>query len=224
MQRKRGIRAFVTGAIAIAATMALAGCAGDGSAAPRPTASGTPAPSSTHAAPTAAPLTSAPGALPTSCDDLFTPGLRERVSPDGFLALNPAWLQEPGYERKVENGYGTFDPQLAQLLSADPGLLCDWSKASGPGEVFLITQVRPVDAAAQATALARMEDLAADPDTGWTCTDYDEGRWCLVNTNDGTGNVRGESHFFRGGLWIATDWVNAGPEGYTPLLVQRIFG
>lgn len=223
MQYPRGIKSFIAVAVAVAAITGLAGCTGDGAAAPRPT---TPAasPTATSPAPTTSPLTSTPGAMPTSCDDLFTPGIRERVSPDGFLVLNPTWLQDPGNERKLENGYGTFDPTLARMLSTDTGLLCDWSKASGPGEVFLVTQVRKVDAAAQAAALARMEELSSDPNTGWTCIDYEEGRWCLVNTNDGTGNIRGESQFFRGGLWIASDWVNAGPENYTTLLIQRIFG
>lgn len=224
MQRNGGIGTFITGAIAIAAIAGLAGCTGDGAAAPRPTASSGAAASSTPGASAASPLTSTPGALPASCDDLFTPGLRERMSPDGSLALNPAWLQEPGNERKADNGYGTLDPVLAQTLSTDPGLVCDWTAPSGPGDAFLITQVRAADAATQQSALARMEELAADPASGWTCIDYDQGRWCLVNTNDGKGNIRGESQFFRDGMWIASDWVNAGPEGYTSLLLQRIFG
>lgn len=218
MRGRWGSHGLVAGAVLATAVIGLSGCTAQGAATPAtPSVSPTP----TASAPA---LTSTPGAMPTSCDDLFTPGLRAQISPDGFLALNPAWLQEPGNERKVENGYGTFDPDLAKILSSDPGLLCDWTKASGPGEVFLITQVRKVDAATQQAALARMTDLASDPDTGWTCTDYTAGRWCLVNTNDGTGNVSGESHFFRDGLWIASDWVNAGPETYTPLLVTRIFG
>ncbi len=227
MQRKRGIRTFITGAIAVtamAATGGLAGCTGAGTAAPRPAASGASTASSTPAASTASPPPSGPGALPTNCDDLFTPGLRERISPDGSLALNPAWLQEPGNARKPDDGYGTLDPVLAQTLSTHPGLVCDWTEPSGPGDAFLTTQVRAVDAATQQSALARMEELAADPASGWTCIDYEQGRWCLVNTNDGRGNIRGESQFFRDGMWIASDWVNAGPEGYTSLLLQRIFG
>lgn len=221
MRDRVGIRGLVAGAIAVTAVIGVAGCTGDGAATRISTVSTA---SATPTASTAPPLTSTPGAMPKSCDDLFTPALKEYISPDGFLALNPAWLQEPGNERKLENGYGTFDPELAKMLSVDTGVLCDWSKASGPGEVFLITQVRKVDAATQQTALARMAELASDPNTGWTCVDYTAGRWCLVNTNDGTGNVQGESHFFRDGIWIASDWVNAGPEEYTPHLVQRIFG
>lgn len=224
MQRNGGIRTFITGAIAIAAIAGLAGCTGDGAAAPRPTTTGSSTASPAEGAATASPLTSTPGALPTSCDDLFTPGLRDRISPDGSLVLNPTWLQEPGNERRPDDGYGTLDPVLAQTLSTDPGLVCDWTEPSAPGDAFLITQVRAVDAATQQSALARMEELAADPASGWTCIDYDAGRWCLVNTNDGKRNIRGESQFFRDGMWIASDWVNAGPEGYTSLLLQRIFG
>ena len=217
----RGIQSAVAGAIALTAIAGLAGCTAEGAAGPTATAT---SPSPSPSASSTPPLTSTPGALPASCDDLFTPALKQVISPDGFLVLDPAWLQEPGNERKLENGYGTFDPVLAQSLSTDPGLLCDWSKASGPGEVFLTTQVRKVDAAAHETALARMTELASDPSTGWMCTDYSGGRWCLVNTNDGTGNIRGESQFFRDGIWIASDWVNAGPEDYTTRLIQRIFG
>ncbi|MCI2956352.1 hypothetical protein MN032_01500 [Agromyces atrinae] len=32
------------------------------------------------------------------------------------------------------------------------------------------------------------------------------------------------SSFFRDGIWIATHWVNTGPDGYTHNIVPALFG
>ena len=42
--------------------------------------------------------------------------------------------------------------------------------------------------------------------------------------NSGSFDNWGESHFIRDGIWIATKWVNASPDGYTHDMVTTIFG
>ncbi|MFF1879670.1 hypothetical protein [Leifsonia sp. NPDC058230] len=144
--------------------------------------------------------------------------MQEFVSPDGALALNPAWKSGPDAVRSVENGYGSWDPNLARTLSTAPGLICDWAPPAGPSELFLTTQVRHVDGTTQAAALARLATIGA------ACNAYLGGDLCVMNAPDGNGALVGESQYFRDGVWLASDWYNAGPEGYTNEMIKTMFG
>lgn len=192
----------------------LTACAAGGPPPAEPTASGP-----TTSGPTASttPSSAATVSVPRDCDELYPADLRKLISPDGLLVLNPAWMSEPGNERKRENGYGSFDPELISRLVEQPGLICDWAKASGGGEVFITTQVRRIDPQSGDAAVARMRSL------GWACGDDLGGVWCTTEA-ERDGALAGESHLLRDGVWVATDWVNAGPQGYTAALARRIFG
>jgi hypothetical protein len=191
------------------ATVALTGCT-----APHPEPIATPA--AATASPASTPAVA--GGLPTSCDALYSPALRKFVSPDDSLALNPDWKSGPGTVRSTERGYGSYDATVAGVLSTDPGLICDWAPPVGPSNLFLTTQVRHVDEATQAAVLARMKKIDA------ACTPYLDGDWCVMNTPDGNGALVGESQFFRNGVWLASDWYDAGPESYTAEMVKSLFG
>ena len=45
-----------------------------------------------------------------------------------------------------------------------------------------------------------------------------------IDQHEAEAGAWGESHFLREGVWIATGWVNAGPNGYTHDMVTTIFG
>ncbi|MGN7797660.1 hypothetical protein [Leifsonia sp. 22587] len=154
--------------------------------------------------------------LPSSCDAFFS-SLKTFVSPDGSLVLNPAWKSGAGVARSEANGYGSYDPTLAPMLSQNPGLICDWAPAAGPSDTFLTTQFRHVDDATAQTAIAHLEQL------NWGCSPVYDGMWCLTNDSH-TGRSIGESQYFGHGDWIASDWNNAGPETYTPRLLETLFG
>lgn len=154
--------------------------------------------------------------LPTSCDALYA-GLEKFVSDDGSLVLNPAWKSGTGVARAEASGYGTYDPVLSASLSQSPGLICDWAPAAGPSDTFLTTQIRHVDAATQQAAFSRMNELE------WGCGQAYDGRWCVTNDSH-TGRSIGESQYFGHGIWLASNWNNAGPETYTPELLRRLFG
>jgi hypothetical protein len=182
-------------------------------ASPPPIPSRAPSQAST---PTPADTPNVVDGLPADCATLFS-GLKTFVSPDGSLVLNPAWKSGPGTSRPVASGYGSYDPTLAGMLSSDPGVVCDWAPPTGPSTTFLTTQLRHVDAATQQAALARLKGL------GWGCNPDYGGEWCLTDDSH-TGVSIGESQFFGKGVWLASDWNNAGPETYTPRLLMTLFG
>jgi hypothetical protein len=156
--------------------------------------------------------------LPSSCDTLYSPELRNFVSPDGSLALNPAWKSGPGTVRSADSGYGSRDPTISTMLSTAPGLICDWAPPAGPSYQFLTTQVRHADETTRKAVLARAEEIGA------ACTPYLDGDWCVMNAPDGNGALVGESQYFRDGVWLASDWYDAGPEQYTGKMIETLFG
>ena len=205
---------FATPALLCLVVLSLAGCTASATSTPtRSTASPSSSTLSTPATPAIV------DGLPSSCDAFFS-GLKEFVSPDGSLVLDPTWKSGPGKPRIETSGYGTYDPILAGLLSKDPGLICDWAPSAGPSDTFLTTQLRHVDAATQQAAIARMQELK---DLGWGCSESYGGEWCLTNDSH-TGRSIGESQFVGHGDWLASNWNNAGPETYTPELLKILFG
>jgi hypothetical protein len=193
--------------------LALAGCSM--SSASAPTASKASA-SAASSAPAPDPSPSVVDGLPANCDAFFS-GQKTFISPDGSLVLNPTWKSGPGEARAVSVGYGTYDPTLAGMLSTDPGMICDWAPPTGPSTTFLTTQLRHVDDATEKAAITRLNEL------GWTCTAEYGGQWCLTDDSH-TGVSIGESQFLGKGIWLASDWNNAGPDTYTPRLLHILFG
>ncbi|MFF1572482.1 hypothetical protein ACFVWR_07010 [Leifsonia sp. NPDC058292] len=191
--------------------LSLAGCTASAASTPTRTPA---AHSSASPAPSAAPVVDDDG-LPTSCDAFYS-GLHDFVSPDGSLTLNPAWKSGPGAPRAEGSGYGTYDPALAVMLSNAPGLICDWAPATGPSDTFLTTQLRHVDAATEQAVIARMHQL------GMGCGKAYSGEWCVTNNSD-TGRSIGESQWVGHGVWLASNWNNAGPQTYTPELLKILF-
>jgi hypothetical protein len=162
----------------------------------------TPIPTVTDAAP-------AGPKHPSSCADIYTTDWASTLAP---LVLNPAWAKDPA--SGVHNG--TDDAGLATVLEAAAAVTCMWGNASGGGDVGLTTNVAVLTEPQQADVTARMNGL------GYSCFAELKGLRCVTETTADAGSW-GESHFLREGLWLATKWVNASPEGYTHDIVNTLF-
>lgn len=171
------------------------------------TAGSTPAPTTTDAAETpAAPV------RPTECTQLFPAGYIESLTTD-ILALNPEWAAQ---DIKTEF-FGSNDEVLAASIAAnDDRLTCALVKASGGGDVGVITSVLWVDAAAQTAAIDRMNA------SGMTCSEETGGTMCFTEVVEDAGTY-GERHFLRDGTWVATRWSNTNISGWTQTIVSTLF-
>ncbi|TFB96782.1 hypothetical protein E3O42_16725 [Cryobacterium adonitolivorans] len=179
---------------------------------PEVSPAGRPAPAAPPAAvPVAAPTASlAPGTpKPASCEEIYSPAM---VGAFADQVLNPAWTTEPAADVRD----GADDPELLAIINASEHLSCRWVSAAGASGSGVSTNVVWVTAEQTAAVDARLRAL------GMECYEELEGLRCITETSTDTDNF-GQSHFLRGGIWLATVWVNAGPDGYTHDMVGTIW-
>jgi hypothetical protein len=176
------------------------------SARPTPTASAEPLPVANLA------LTNPVGGpAPASCDAIYSPDMMATFSETH--ALNPAWTETAEPSTRI----GTLDADLGVLISSAQHLSCVWADPEGGSGSGLVTNVVFVT---EAQTIAATDRLAA---MGQTCYEELGGLRCVIeNDTDGEG-AAGESHFLRDGIWLATSFVNAGPDGYTHDMVDTIW-
>lgn len=175
------------------------GGAQDGAAAP----ASDPAPTS--------PATPPAVAIPASCDEIYTRDWAPAFAP---LVLNPAWTTASGSGVR----YGSSDESAIAMLDTSTRVSCKWGNPNGGSDRGLTTNVAAV---AVEQAVAMQDHFVA---AGYSCYPELEGTRCVIETAPSPDGQSGESHFFREGVWIATLWVNAGPDGYTRDIVAAIFG
>lgn len=203
---------LVSAAAALTAIgVALAACAPEPPSAAEtpPASSSSPSASSspTDTVPTATPTVS-PAALPTDCTALYSAGML------ATLEAQVPPLNDPGVTM-----YSTEQAPLLELLETVPTLRCSWG---APSEVGMSTNVSAVDGA-QADAV-----LAALAAAGFGCETADATTICRIEQRgvslDDVEYARGETHAVRGGLWVATSWINVDPEGYTDDILAALAG
>lgn len=144
---------------------------------------------------------------PTDCEQIYSPEMYEYLESTG-LPLN---------DGSVTDSLGATDPVLAALLADGNTFKCSWGFAGEYGLNTNITQV------STDTAGAVLEQLDA---LGFECYEESEGRRCIQSdtVSDELGTYReGESHFVRGGVWIATHWINFAPDRYTQDIVESLW-
>ncbi|MEC5186158.1 hypothetical protein RCH12_003639 [Cryobacterium sp. MP_3.1] len=168
------------------------------------------------AAPAAAAAVIAPTAVlepgtpkPASCEQIYSPVM---MGAFGDLVLNPAWTAESGATVRD----GADDPELRAIINANEHLSCRWVTPDGASDTGVSTSVVWVTAEQTAAIEARLRAL------GMECYEELGGLRCLTETTTDIGKY-GQSHFLRGGIWLATLWVNAGPDGYTHDMVNTIW-
>ena len=178
---------------------------------PSPTPSGTPAPTASDRPGTATPgSTATPGRpRPSSCDELYSD---EMVDAFGSMVLNPQWLDDPDLDLTI----GEDDPVLQGVLDDNDYLLCQWAMPDGPSGAGVSTTVAWVDTQDSALVESHLRDR------GDSCSEQQEGLRCTTQGSNEEGYF-GESHFLRDGIWVATEYSNAGPEGYTRDIVNNLW-
>ena len=190
-----GRRSVIGGAGIGILMLALVGCAPEAAPSPSPTHS--PSATVSHE-PTPSPEPSEAMSLPESCDQVFSPALRERFEGDG-LPLNDPTLTMPSTEIAG----------AANLLATLDSLRCAWGVAS---EVGIATALALVDAE-QAASL--QEAFTAD---GLECVETDGATRCTIQVEfddeGGGGGAGGEIHLLRDGVWVSTKWLNTDMTGY----------
>lgn len=173
-------------------------------ASPRPT--GTAGTSQTPLETSAPPAATKP--VPAACTDVYTADYIAMMEGNGYPLNDPTFSLE----------LGTRDDQLGELIRSSPTLRCTWGGASESG---LLTNATQVTADQSAAVEARLREL------GFTCYPELEGLRCVTQEaieTDGQASYIGESHFLRDDLWLATLWINATPDEYTPGMVRKIWG
>lgn len=201
------LRSAVLAAVA-AATLAvgLSACAPEPASTPAP--SGSTAPASPSASTSGTPSATPAAALPADCAGAYSADMRTTLEEQG-LPLN-----DPGVTM-----YSTDNATILELLDTVPTLRCTWGV---PSEVGVATNISLVDAQQSA---AVSDALAAD---GFACENEDEATICRLEqrgvTLDDNEYARGETHALKGGLWVATAWLNVAPEGYTEDILATVGG
>jgi hypothetical protein len=206
---------LVVAAIVIGVLLARGGEEPDaGAPIPSPTVIPSPPASTTPATPdpsaTASPT---PGStavpLPASCDALYSPAM---VAAYGRMVLNPPWLDDPELELRI----GEDDPVLQGVLDDSEVLLCQWVMPEGPSGAGVSTTVATIDDEQTGLIVDHLRDR------GDSCFAERGGIRCTTAGSNDEGYF-GESHFLRDGVWIATEYSNAGPEGYTLDIVNNLW-
>jgi hypothetical protein len=174
---------------------------------PLPTSSPAPLALALAPAPTPAPTPGVPH--PSTCDQLYSPAM---VAAFGDQVLNPAWAEAAGAGVRR----GTDDPALMSIIDAAESLTCLWVDPNGGSGSGLTTSVVWVTPEQSAAVQAR---LAA---AGMTCYEELGGLRCVVETTKNS-DTWGESHFLRDGIWLATHYINAGPDGYTHDIIANVW-
>jgi len=146
--------------------------------------------------------------IPHACEEIYTRDL----TPDFHgLTLNPEWTND-----SARWGGRYFDETIQQTATSQSAIICKWA-AGGPTDRGLFTNIAYISPLQMNELPARLQQL------GQTCYEELQGTRCVHETSKSADGNAGESHFFRDGIWVATHWINAGPDGYTHDIIAAIF-
>ncbi|OZD55463.1 hypothetical protein CH252_06250 [Rhodococcus sp. 06-1477-1B] len=194
------VRAVTLGGVALVAIGTLTACVPEAAPGDRPSSSAAGASSAPagSATPSASPSPTGT-ALPASCDDIYSAGMRATLTAD----VPP--LNDPGVTL-----LSTDQAPLLELLDVVPTLRCSWGE---PGDKGLSTNVSVVTAAQADTVRGTLSS------SGFGCETDGDATVCRLEQRgvslDDKPYERGETQAVSGGYWITTSWVNIDPDGYT---------
>ncbi|OAZ45776.1 hypothetical protein A9Z40_01365 [Microbacterium arborescens] len=180
----------------------------------------TPAPAESTASPSLDPTPSATPSpiesqatddeisLPSSCDELFAGDLR------ATLDAEIAPLNDPGVTM-----YSTENAEaLTVLESGVPSLRCTWGTPSDRGIATTVSIVSPAQSDLIVDALTSSGFGSEEASGGM----YFRTSQRMLSMDEEVVDL-GETHFLRGNVWVATRWVNYGPDAYTPGIVAQLW-
>ncbi|WP_285135865.1 hypothetical protein [Microbacterium sp. lyk4-40-TSB-66] len=204
-------RTGVVGVAAAVLALTLTACLPDAetdaaptsTAVPETTASSTTGPAKATPSVASTPtVTEQPAtSLPTSCDDIYSAGMRSTLD-----ALVPP-LNDPGVTL-----LSTDQAPLLELLASVPTLRCTWG---APSEVGMATNVSVIDTSQMAAVTSALTEA------GFGCETTAVATICRVEQRgvslDDKPYERGETQALSPatGLWVSTSWINVNPDGYT---------
>lgn len=205
-----GGSAFVVAATVIAALLrpfeAESGLPTTGSAPVVPSAPS----SSSSSAPSADPVpTDTFTILPASCDGLYGSAMLREFERQS-MQLNLVWAGA----REATPGSG--DPELIALLRGKPSIDCFWLDETGGSKNAVLTVATEPGVAVTDAVAARLVAL------GFSQQNDRGGVRYFKESREG-GEAKGESHFLREGVWLATNWYGFGPWGYTGHMAEQVF-
>lgn len=148
--------------------------------------------------------------IPADCSGIYTTDWSAQLGP--LLVLNPMWTADA----EKSTRYASSDPELLAELEATAKVTCVWAQESGGSDLGLTTNVAKITPEQRESALGFMTER------GDECYEELSGTRCISERND-DGASWGESHFFRDDVWIATHWVNSGPDGYTHDIINTLW-
>ncbi|GAA2005334.1 hypothetical protein [Microbacterium ulmi] len=196
------------------ATLALSACRPEPAASPTSTPSSvstpTPTLTPTDPGPTPEPTVLGPDdiALPTSCESIYSPAMRDTLE----AQLPP--LNDPG----VTMNSSQIVEALELLTSGIPTIRCSWGT---PSESGLATNVSLIEQDRAQELIVSLQSV------GFICDSVDDGTMCDLQRNtidlDDNEVALGESHYFRGNGWVSTAWIQSFPEGYTDDIVATLW-
>jgi len=185
-----------------------------------------PAPVATSPPPSAPPPppTSAPPAapvesvVPDDCARFFSARLEKRLRAHDLRLFDQDSLADASLGIPRGRSVGTGDARLARMLAGIAETECYWLDADDPGTAGVLTAVGEGRARQLQLARERLDKR------GLTRLEEDGGIRYFQETVGADGVPTGESHFFRGGVWFATEWYGYGPRGYSADMARSLLG
>lgn len=141
--------------------------------------------------------------IPTDCKKLFTLDWASKLN---GLVLGPMTATPDEVDEPMD------------VLFGNAKLRCQWAAPAGTRiDASITTVVAKVTTQQAADAQAKLKA------EGQVCAPQYGGVRCLWQSSNAQGTY-GHSHLFRDGIWLATFWWNAGPDGYTADVAKALFG
>ena len=147
--------------------------------------------------------------LPASCDGLYGRQMEAEFARRS-MEVNHVWT---GIRAATA---GSADPELVSLLRGKPSLDCFWLDEGGGAEAAVLTVAAEPGPEVVEVVKARLSAL------GYSHENERGGVRFFTETRE-NGESRGESHFVRDGIWLATNWYGFGPWGYTSHMAKNVF-
>jgi hypothetical protein len=150
-----------------------------------------------------------PTIIPDDCLDLYGQAMEAEFERE-TMHLNRVWTGAR------EAPAGSTDPQLLTMLPTQLSLDCFWLDETGGTKAAVLTVASEPGPEVTAAVEARLVELGFGRQTDRGGVRY------FAEHRIGT-ESRGESHFVRDGVWLATNWYGFGPWGYTGHMAENVF-
>ena len=184
--------------------------------APVPVAS--PSTSAPPPSATPTPVTPVPSLVPQDCGRFFSARMEKRLRSHDLRLYDRDSLADASLTLPRGRSVGTADNRLARMLAGIAETECFWLHDENPEVSGVLTAVGEGRARQLALARERLDER------GLTRLEEDGGIRYFEETVGADGVPTGESHFFKGGVWFATQWYGYGPRGYSADMANSLLG